>query len=108
MVSRIFFSFLIGSTRYDALHVDIKQTAGSKFEEHPFEVGHPFGYDGPISYGPFRNAVESYYRRLVGNQGQAFNISPDAYNITMQDSFIHFPMETEIEVDPERGGGWPS
>ena len=63
MVSRIFFSIEVGGRRYDGLHVDVKQTVGSSYENGPIEVSSPKGsYKGPFNHEAFRAAAENYYR----------------------------------------------
>jgi hypothetical protein len=74
MVSRVFFSLEVGKRNFDNLFVNIKQPVGSNYEDFPFEVESPKGIDGPFNYEAFRNAVETYYRELVGSQGSMIKI----------------------------------
>jgi len=98
MVSRVFFSLQVDGGSYPILHVDVKQTVGAEFENAPLEVGPPHGYNGPFNHEEFRNAVEEYYRGLVGSQGSAIRIKGGAGPIRMynnrfaSESVVEFPV----------------
>ena len=100
MVSRIFFSLELPDKRIDDLYVDIKQAQGDKFEGGSIEVGKPHGYAGNLDYEAFRNAVESYFRKLVGSTGAAIKIQ-GGNNIRMFNNWFHVPMKAEITIDTD-------
>ncbi len=104
MVSRIFFSLQLPDKRIDDLYVDIKLAVGDQFEGGSIEVGKPQGYAGPLSYSAFRDAVEKYYRHLVGSTASGIRISGGS-NIHMYNNLFSIPMTAEIEID-ETKGGW--
>ena len=105
MVSRVFFDLEIDGQKYPDLYVDIKQTVGGSFETTPIEVGSPQGYRGPFNYVAFRNAVERYYRSLVGAQGSAIHIE-DARNIRMYNNLLVKVQSVEFEVHGGADIGW--
>ncbi len=72
MVSRVFLDLEIGGQKHPNLDADIKQTVGGSFDTTPIEVESPPGYKGPFNYMAFREAVEGYYRSLVGEKGSLF------------------------------------
>lgn len=86
MVSRVFLDLEADDRSYPGLTVDIKQTVGSLYEEGPLEVAPPRGYDGSLNYAPFRQAVEAYYRSLVGSSGSGIRIGPGSSNIRMRNN----------------------
>ena len=100
MVSRIFFTIELGGRRYDGLHVDVKQTVGSSYENGPIEVGSPkgAGYNGPFNHEAFRAAVEKYYRGLVGSTGTAIHIGGGAKNIRMRNNTFQRQEIVEFDV----------
>ncbi len=103
MVSRIFFSLQLPDKQIDNLYVDIKQTVGDKFEGGTLEVGRPQGLKGNLDYLMFRDAVESYYRSLVGSSGRGIRVE-GASDTIMMNSIFEFPMTKTITVDTESGG----
>jgi hypothetical protein len=103
MISRLFFVFELSGKKFD-LHVDIKQTVGSNYETGSIEVGEPQGYKGPFNYNAFRNAAETYYRKLVGSTGTGIRIQGST-NIRMRNNIFDREMTIECEV-AEGGGGW--
>jgi phage anti-repressor protein len=74
------------------------------FEGGSIEVGKPQGFEGNLDYGAFRDAVESYYRNLVGSSGRAIKIQ-GGRDIRMINNWLHAPMKAQITVEME-GGGW--
>lgn len=104
MVSRIFFSLQFPDKRMDDLFVDIKLAVGDQFEGGSVEVGKPQGYSGPINYSAFRDAVEKYYRHLVGSTGKGI-CTAGAANVRMYSNIFSIPMTAEIDID-EGTGGW--
>lgn len=103
MISRVFFSLQLPDKRIDDLHADIKQTSGDKFEGGSIEVGHPEPYKGPLNYSAFRDAAESYYRKLVGPSGEAIRWSKTAGRIALVNNWITLEWSVEIEIDTEEG-----
>ncbi|HET6516568.1 MAG TPA: hypothetical protein VFG09_15550 [Thermodesulfovibrionales bacterium] len=104
MVSRIFFSLQLPDKRIDDLSVDIKLAVGDQFEGGSIEVSKPQGYSGPLNYSAFRDAVEKYYRHLVGSTGIGIR-SAGASNIRMYNNTFSIPMTAEIDID-ESTAGW--
>jgi len=100
MVSRVFFTLEVGGRRYDGLHVDVKQTVGSGYEEGAIEVGSPKGasYKGPFNHEAFRAAVEKYYRSLVGSKATGIRIAQGAQNIRMRNNIFQRQEVVEFEV----------
>jgi hypothetical protein len=103
MASRVFFTLTVDGKEHSDLYVDIKQTVGSEFETGSIEVSRPQGYEGPINYQAFRNAVENYYRRLVGSQGTGIRIAGGS-NIRMQNNTFVRPMSVEFELESKKAG----
>ena len=86
MISRVFFRVNVEKGKETEDVVDIKQTVGSSFETGPLEVYRPRGKArGPWNHKAFVEAVESYYRGLVGATGQGFRIGP-AVQLRMHDN----------------------
>lgn len=101
MVSRVFFDLEIDGQKYPNLFVDIKQTVGGSFETTPIEVAVPEGYKGPFNYQAFRDAVEEYYRSLVGSKGSVLRVKGGR----MYNNILNKKKSVEFEVS---GGdrGW--
>ena len=108
MVSRVFFSIEATKVennetrveRHDNLYADLKQVVGGKFEETPIEVSSPYlssrePYSGPINYGEFRKAAESYFRNLVGSTGHGIHLGGG--NVRMYNN--HFTQEHSVEFE---------
>lgn len=74
MVSRVFFNIEVDGENKGEFSADVKQTVGGDYETTPLEVGIPKDYKGPLSYQPFRQAVEDYYRSQVGSSGRGIHI----------------------------------
>lgn len=104
MVSRIFFSLEIEGRKYENLHVDIKQSVGSNYESSPIEVYRPQGYQGPLNYEAFRNAVEQYYRSLVGSTGSGIRIVGGT-NVRMRNNVFIKEVTVEFPIS-ERDTAW--
>lgn len=104
MVSRVFFSIVFPDKTLNGLHVDIKQTAGDKYEGGSIEVGPPQGITkGYPNYQDFRDSVEKYYRSLVGSSGQAIKIQ-NSRNVLMKNNRLVKSMTVDIKFDPDAGG----
>jgi hypothetical protein len=104
MVSRIFLTLEINGQRYENLHADIKQPVGSSYEFDPIEVYPLKGYQGPLNYEAFRNAVEKYYRTLVGSTASGIRIS-GGLNFRMQNNIFDRPAIAEFQVS-ENDTAW--
>jgi len=105
MVSRAFFDLNIDSKDYQNLSVDIKQQVGSNFETSPLEISKPIGYDGPFNHQAFRDAVENYYRSLVGSTGSGIHIAGGASNIRMRNNTFVQEMRVEFNINKD-GPAW--
>jgi hypothetical protein len=75
MNSRVYFTLEIDGKNVGDLYADIKQAVGGEFEKDNIEVYLPEEYKGKLNYEDFRNAVEKYYRSLIGTQGQGIRVS---------------------------------
>jgi hypothetical protein len=79
MISRVFFRLDVAGKRYNDMIVDVKQPYGTDFESEPVEVFRPNGsYQGNWNQHAFSDAVESYYRSLVGSQGHGIRVAKGA------------------------------
>jgi hypothetical protein len=96
MVSRVFFSLMVDGKEHWGLHSNIKQTLGADYETGAIEVSPPIGYDGPIDYEIFRQAVEGYYRRLIGSQGKAIRLDPGSTGIRMRNNLFKSPVTVHV------------
>jgi hypothetical protein len=103
MVSRVFFSIEDTRGQHNDLYVDVKQTVGSDFESAPLEIGIPKVYDKAINYERFRNAIESYYRKLIGSQGRAIHVQGKG-KVRLFNTTLILPLTISIESDPDSGG----
>ena len=99
MVSRVFFSIDKGGKKTTGLHVDVKQTVGSNFESSPLEIGRPIGFSDSLKYDEFREAVEKYFRQLIGTQGRVIKVQGPA-KIRIQNST--FMMSAKFEISGEK------
>jgi len=105
MVSRAFFDMQLGDQAHQGLSVDIKQPVGSNFDTSPLEISKPNGYNGPFNHQAFREAVEKYYRSLVGSSGSGIRISAGASNIRMRNNTFVQEAHAEFKVSKE-GPAW--
>jgi len=105
MVSRAFFDLKIDDRAYQDLSVDIKQPVGSNFETSPLEISKPNGYNGPFNHQAFRDAVENYYRGLVGSSGSGIHISGGASNIRMRNNTFLQEVHVKFSVSKD-GPAW--
>ena len=104
MVSRVFFSMKFPDKQINDIYTDIKLAVGDQYEGGSIEVGKPQGYSGPLNYSAFRDAVEKYYRELIGSSASGIRISGGS-NIRMYNNWFNIPMTADIEID-ETSGGW--
>ncbi|HEX7708374.1 MAG TPA: hypothetical protein VF701_18070 [Thermoanaerobaculia bacterium] len=103
MISRVFFDLEYRGKTYSGLHVDLKQSVGGNIESDPLEVGKVGGYSGPGNYVAFRDAVEQYFRSLVGSGGHGIRITGGT-NIRMRNNTFNQRMVVEFPVTAQ--GGW--
>lgn len=103
MVSRVFFDLTIDGQTSKNLFVDIKQVVGSNYENSPLEISKPNNYKGLLNYGAFRQAVEKYYRGLVGSKGSGIRISGGS-NIRMGNNTFFKQQISEINIEADKGG----
>jgi hypothetical protein len=89
MVSAVFFDLEMNGQMHADLSVEIKQMVGGG----PLEVGEPKGYSGPINRPAFRQAVETYFRELIGPEG-----SEDAQGGRLQNNIFLEDRIVEIEM----------
>jgi hypothetical protein len=98
MVSRVFFDMEIGGKKYKNLYADVKQPVGGDFETAPLEVSWPKDYEGPFNYNDFRQAVEYYYRSLVGSKGRGIHVQGPGSTFMFDNVFIK-KMEVELDLN---------
>lgn len=103
MVSRAFFTLEIGDKTYSDLSTDIKQPVGSAFESTVLEVSPPQGYKGPFNYAAFRDAVEQYYRNLIGSKGRGIHIEGSSNTRMWNNTFVQETKAT-FDIDKSRAG----
>jgi hypothetical protein len=106
MVAKVFFDLTIDGRTYNQLFVTVKQLVGADYETGEIEVGPPMGYKGPFNHVAFRNAVDRYYRKLVGASGVAFRFAPGAKNVRMRNNTLVVADAAEFDVDTSSGGSW--
>ena len=98
MVSRVFFNVEIDGENKGEFFADVKQTVGGNYETTPLEIGIPKDYKGPLSYQPFRQAVEDYYRSQVGSSGSGIRIAGGS-NIRMHNNTFIATKIYEFEAE---------
>ncbi len=103
MVSRIFFDLELDGKQFKDLYVDVKQSVGSRFESFPLEVGTPQGYKGPFNWDAFSDAVDDYYRNLVGARGSGIRIE-GATDIRMYNNKFIQEKQVQFEVAGSEAG----
>jgi hypothetical protein len=103
MVSRAFFDLEYAGVIRRDLHVDIKLPVGGDVDKDPLEVGTVQGYSGPVNYGALREAIEEYFRSLVGSRGRGIRITGGS-NIRMRNNT--FDQKAVVELPVTTQGGW--
>ncbi|MCX6641743.1 MAG: hypothetical protein NTW14_14855 [bacterium] len=103
MISRVFFDLEVEGRIQRGLYADVKQPFGSKFEEYPLEVYTQPEYRKLMNYSAFRDAVEKYYRRLIGATGRGIRIEGGS-NIRMRNNRFIQPQIIEFEIDDGEAG----
>jgi hypothetical protein len=103
MVSRVYFS--IDGQEFEC---NIRQPYGEdfSFETTPIEVETPEQLRKRVNYGEFRDAVESYFRGLVGSSASGIRISGKSTNIRMRNNTFVVQKTYEIHEAGQEGGGW--
>jgi hypothetical protein len=66
-------------------------------------VSRPHGYDGSLDYAPFRQAVEEYYRSLVGSTGRGIHVAGGS-NIRMRNNTFAIRQEARVTYSAESLG----
>lgn len=103
MVSRVFFTFELDEKKVE-MNADIKQIAGGSYDSDPIEVRLPLGIVGDFNYKAFCEAVESYYRSIVGSN-PSFLVITGSSNMRMRNNEYGFKLTFEFPVD-ENGFAW--
>lgn len=105
MISRVYLDFEVSGRVYPDCFVDVKQTVGATYEDGPFEVGTPGGYDGPMNREAFAALVERYYRNAVGANGRMIRVAPGAGFVGVNNRMIVEQVD-EFEADsrPSKAG----
>jgi hypothetical protein len=99
MLSKILFTLSIDGKSLGSFSVDVKQTVGGNYENDAIEVmGLPKELNGKINYQAFRDAVERYYRNIVGANAHCFHVGKGA-SISMTNNVINSNMPFEFSVD---------
>jgi hypothetical protein len=106
MVAKVFFDLTIDGRTYRQLFTTVKQLVGADYKTGEIEVGPPIGYKGPFDHVAFRNAVDLYYRKLVGESGQMIRLAPGAKNVRMRNNTLVIADTAEFDVDTSSGGSW--
>ena len=105
MFSRIFLTLAYPDGKTISFSVDVKQTSGSNYAEDPLEVFPPKERDLHISYNQFRDAVEKYFRTLVGADARGIKIQSGS-SIKMYNNTFNMPADVEIDYVTDKEVGW--
>jgi|WetSurMetagenome_2_1015567.scaffolds.fasta_scaffold59509_4 hypothetical protein len=105
MFSKIFLSLVYPDSKTENIEVEIKQTAGSDFEKDSIEIILPKDKIIILNYEQFRDSVENYYRKIIGNKGRGIRIE-NSSNIKMYNNIFTIPFEDEIDYSDEHHSGW--
>ncbi len=99
MFSRAFFTLQIGSQTYPDMSVTIRQPYGTEYTTEPIGVEPPIGgYKGNWNHSEFSDAIEDYYRGLIGQQGRMISFGPNVRNIRMRNNTIGLQKTYEINI----------
>jgi len=105
MTSRVFFTLEVEGKKFEDMYAEVKQPYGTNYEKEPVEVSAPIGsYRGHWSHTRFAEAVERYYRDLIGSQGRAIRIGAGS-RVHMVNNVIVQERTIELEL-PGDSGGW--
>lgn len=105
MVSEVLFDLEIAGHTKPGLSCMVKQTVGGSFESEPLEVSRPREADS-LDLEEFRNAVEDYFRGLVGSSGRVLRVGPDASSLRMRNNRFVSSKTVEISVIKNQGSTW--
>lgn len=100
MLSTVYFDVELDGKVWPGQEVVVKQTAGSDFEldRGTLEVLGIPSYEGPQNYAAFRDAVEDYYRSLIGSTGSGIRITGGSTNIRMRNNMFQSEFVAEFEA----------
>ena len=99
MLSRAFFTLQTEGRTYQDMSVVLRQPFGTDYATEPLEVEPPKGpYSGNWSHAEFSDAVEDYYRGLIGSQGRMFRLGPGVSNIRMSNNMMRVEKSYEINI----------
>lgn len=103
MMSRVFFT--LDGKPYEC---NIRQPYGGNFssEETPIEVETPQELKRVVNYLEFRDAVESYFREIIGGQGHGIRITGNVSNIRMMNNIFGRKKIVQINRAGDTGGAW--
>ena len=106
MNSIVFFTLEVAGRVFDEMSVIISQPFGTDYETEPIEV-HPVQglYRGPFNHAAFSEAVETYYRSLIGSQGRAIRIQGNATSVVMINNIIVKQGTATFSIS-ESSGAW--
>ena len=112
MQSRLFFNITISDLNqpdekpkiYNDLYCNVRQAAGTDYEEDPIEVDYPKDFDEQIPYFPYTEAAERCYRRCVGSTANGIMIV-GSKNIRMRNNTFGVNHIETLSM-PDYGGGW--
>lgn len=102
MVARVDFEMSVEGERIDGLSCEVKQTVGEGYEDGRLEVGPVQGLNLATDYQAIRDAVEQYYRSLVGAGGL---IDTGGARTFMTGQIFRVPRDIEVDL-PGDSLGW--
>lgn len=86
----------------------VRQDRGESFtfETMPFNVENPPEISGQINYGEFRDAVERYFRLLVGPEGVAVRIGANVTNLRISEQQVFHEHWAIVRSSSEVSSPW--
>jgi len=102
MISRIFFNIHIGEKKFNDLHVDIHQSAGSKVGSHISDLGKLPECASFFDREKFRKAIEEYYRSLESDSVSRIGIGA-GNNLRLWNITIEKQATVELEIEETSG-----
>ncbi len=107
LVSRVHFDMAVGDRRYRT-SVEVRQPFGTDYLAEPLEVRLPEDapYRGPFPHDRFAEAVETYYRRCVGERGSGSRIGVGENAVVISEMLLLVQDGPHAFEVPEVGGGW--
>lgn len=98
MFSQAIFSLELEGHTYPDMSVTIRQPFGTDFATEPLEVEPPAGsYQGNWNHSEFSEAVEDYYRGLIGEHGRIIRF-PATASHSLRNILIQIPKCVEINI----------